>query len=206
MFTHDTSDTEQPIQNVDYSEFDSTLIPISSQNSLTSTQNQQSLSIHLQVSHLEVLSAIKVGNLSVIEPDNLSSMEHDEEMVIPEARPSRIVDIPLNLTEPNVRLDVVPANTPAQPNQLRDETFEIFHEQGRQGIKTIKYTKIKEGSNHGKEGLVEKCNGLERFLLKKERTNLDAFPYYVCNKLKGPIAILGVFKMGFCLTYPGLFY
>ena len=68
----DTSDTEQPIQNVDYSEFDSTLIPISSQNPLTSTQNQQSLSIHLQVSHLEVLSVIEVGNLSVNQPDDLS--------------------------------------------------------------------------------------------------------------------------------------
>ena len=35
------------------------------------------------ITHLEVLSAIEVGNRSVIKPDDLSFMEHDEEMVIP---------------------------------------------------------------------------------------------------------------------------
>ena len=101
----DSSDTEEPIEIADYPAF-AAILNQNIEDPLTSTVNEQSLSIHLQVSQLEVLEAMPSIHREV------------SQLEVLEERPSRVVDRFDGLIEPNMKFDLVPVDTPDQPNQI----------------------------------------------------------------------------------------
>ena len=151
-YSGDSSDTEEPIE-VDYSAFAAQL-NASAENPLTSTLDQQlnqSLYIHLEVSQLQVL----------------------------EARDSRIIDRPQNVVEPNLRVDLVPADTPDQPNQIGDVTIDIFELSNGE---EIKYRKMPKGNNRGGDCYIEEHQGIQYTLYLRKDSKPEK-PVLNCNQL-----------------------
>ena len=149
--------------------FDTSLVQSNIREHLSSTRNQQDVSIHIEVPDLQVISAI----------------HPPEEIISPaqEARLSRIIDRPLNVTEPNLRLDLVPTDNRESPEQ---EPFAVHEEDD----KIYNYTYIAKGSERGKDVIIEECEGIERCLLFKNRSKPgkenynELFPYWYCKELK----------------------
>ena len=172
----DSSASEQPINNVEYSNFAGVLQESRDEDPLTSTQNQEALSNDLSA-FLDSINSESSIHLEVSRLDVLSDINPEE------VRLSRIIDRPTVQPEPNMRLDLVPRITQDQ-TEHGNQTFEIFEERHGNTTRTIKYKLMKKGSSQDKDTLIEECDGIQRTLVRKSKEKFDEYPCWLCAKYK----------------------
>ena len=167
----DSSASEQPINNVEYSNFAAVLQEGRDEDPLTSTQNQEALSNDLSA-FLDSINSESFIHLKVSRLDVLSDINPEE------VRLSRIIDRPTVQPEPNMRLDLVPRITQDQ-TEHGNQTFEIFEERHGNTTRTIKYKLMKKGSSQDKDTLIEECDGIQRTLVRKSKEKFDESKFEV---------------------------